>query len=64
MSGVERMEPEAVVKASLFDLERGEVICIPGWPIRAAWSASRRLAWSFVLDTHHELPARYRQPGG
>jgi len=36
LSAVPRMEPAAVVQASLRDLERGAVVCIPGAPDDAA----------------------------
>ena len=57
-----RMEPEAVVQASLMALAAGEVICVPGLPDPAAvgtlQEASRRL---LQLGNVPELAPRYRQ---
>jgi short-subunit dehydrogenase len=61
MSAVPRMEPDLVVQASLFDLERGEVVSAPGVAdesvLDRVWSAQQELL-RFTRTT--ELPARYR----
>jgi short-subunit dehydrogenase len=52
LSAVPRMEPEAVVQASLLDLERGTVVCIPG--------ASDEAALAAIVDAHRELQGMTR----
>ena len=61
MSGVPRMEPRAVVTASLADLDSGDVICVPGLPDVAALgrlvTAQNELLGSARTA---DLPERYR----
>ncbi len=61
MSAVPRMEPEDVVTASLLDLERGEIVCVPGLedlsPLERAAEVERELIGSART---RELPVRYR----
>jgi short-subunit dehydrogenase len=52
LSAVPRMEPEAVVQASLLDLERGTVVCIPG--------ASDEAALGAIVDAQRELQGTTR----
>jgi uncharacterized protein len=63
MSTVPRMEPRDVVQASLLDLERGEVVSIPGSDDETAregvQAAERDLMGSTRTVT---LPERYRPP--
>jgi short-subunit dehydrogenase len=62
MSAVPRMEPEMVVEASLLDLERGQVLSIPGLGDESARErllAAQRELMGFTQVT--ELPERYRQ---
>jgi short-subunit dehydrogenase len=61
LSAVPRMEPDDVVTASLFDLESGAVVCIPGLEDPAAWERhetveSELMGWTRI----RELPGRYR----
>ncbi|HEY6378199.1 MAG TPA: SDR family oxidoreductase [Candidatus Dormibacteraeota bacterium] len=61
LSSVPRMEPDAVVQASLMDLERGEVLCIPG--LEDAGAAARvDAAFGELMSVTRvpELPGRYR----
>jgi short-subunit dehydrogenase len=61
LSEVPRMEPEMIVEASLLDLERGEVLCIPGLSDESArdrFLAAERELLRFTRAT--DLPARYR----
>ena len=65
MSAVPRMEPRAVVQASLLDLERGVVVSVPGADddsaIRAVDAAQRQLIGA---TRSVELPDRYAvEPG-
>lgn len=61
MSAVSRMEPDMIVQASLLDLERGQVLSIPGLPDESAQdrllSAEQELL-RFAQTA--ELPARYQ----
>jgi short-subunit dehydrogenase len=61
MTGRARMEPDAVVEASLHDLERGIVVCIPGASEADAadpvFAATRNL---MPVTQTVELPDRYR----
>jgi short-subunit dehydrogenase len=62
LSAVPRMEPEMIVEASLQDLERGEVLCIPGLTdesVRDRFLAAERELLQFTRTT--ELPARYQR---
>jgi uncharacterized protein len=60
VSDVPRMEPHAVVEASLHDLERGVVVSIPGAEDDAALSALDTAAAELIPSTRTvELPARY-----
>lgn len=60
MSAVPRMEPDAVVTASLHDLERGVVVSIPGAPDDEALTAIEAAAEELLAATRsNELPARY-----
>jgi short-subunit dehydrogenase len=61
MSAAPRMEPEMVVEASLLDLERGQVLSIPGLgdeSARERLAAAQRELMAFTQVT--ELPERYR----
>jgi short-subunit dehydrogenase len=61
MSEVPRMEPAAVVQASLADLERGVVVSIPGAEDDSALRAIEAAAAALALSTRTvELPERYR----
>jgi uncharacterized protein len=60
VSAVPRMEPDMIVQASLLDLERGEVLCIPGLSdetVRDRFLAAEHELMRFTRTT--ELPARY-----
>jgi short-subunit dehydrogenase len=60
LSAVPRMEPDMIVQASLMDLERGEVLSIPGLPdesVRDRFLATERDLLAFTRTT--DLPARY-----
>lgn len=61
LSSVARMEPDAVVQASLLDLERGEVLCIPGLADTGA-EARVDAAFGELMSVTRvpELPSRYR----
>jgi short-subunit dehydrogenase len=61
MSAVDRMEPDAIARASLLDLERGVVVSVPGVPDESlvegiAAASSRVLAFTRTVD----LPSRYQ----
>jgi short-subunit dehydrogenase len=61
MSAVPRMEPEAVVRASLADLERDVVVSIPGAEDDAALRAIDAASAALLPATRAvELPGRYR----
>jgi short-subunit dehydrogenase len=64
VSAVPRMEPEAIVTASLLDLERGVVVCVPGLDdaeklARVATANGQMLQFTRTV----ELPARYPRDG-
>jgi short-subunit dehydrogenase len=60
MSAVPRMEPESVVRASLFDLERDVVVSIPGAEDDAALREIDAASAALVPATRATgLPARY-----
>ncbi len=60
LSAVPRMEPAAVVQASLLDLERGVVVSIPGAPDEAAFDALLASQRELLGPTRTvELPDRY-----
>jgi uncharacterized protein len=64
MSDVSRMEPDAVVEASLLGLERGEVVCVPGMDDATATQRLAAVHQEFMGVTRvTELPERYRQSG-
>jgi short-subunit dehydrogenase len=61
MSTVDRMEPEAIARASLLDLEGGVVVSVPGVPDESvvegiAAASSRVQAFTRTVD----LPSRYQ----
>jgi len=61
MTGRSRMEPDAVVEASLLDLDRGVVVCIPGAAVDAAVEPVSLAAQALMpLTQTVELPERYR----
>jgi short-subunit dehydrogenase len=64
LSAVPRMEPDAVVQASILDLERGAVVSIPGAPdassLQEVLDAQAELAG---LTRAVELPQRYADAG-
>jgi len=63
MSAVPRMEPAAVVKASLLDLERGVVVSIPGSDDETAYDGIADAQRDLIYATRSvELPDRYRAP--
>ena len=60
LSAVPRMEPDRVVRASLNDLARGTVVCIPGLPDESAvaqWDEASLALTAWARAT--ELPDRY-----
>jgi short-subunit dehydrogenase len=60
MSEVPRMSPEAVVRASLYDLERGVVVSIPGANDESAFQAILAAQGAFQGTVRTvELPGRY-----
>lgn len=60
MSAVPRMEPEQIVRASLLDLERGEVVSVPPVPDPGALDQLRLAQQEVVRHARTtELPARY-----
>jgi len=60
MSAVSRMEPEAIVQASLFDLERGAIVSIPGAADESAFDAVVASQGELMgLTRAVELPDRY-----
>jgi len=63
LSAVPRMEPDAVVRASLLDLERGAVVSIPGAPDESAFQAVVAAQSELIGMTRAvELPDRYATP--
>lgn len=63
MSAVPRMEPEAIVEASLHDLERGTIVSIPGAPDESAFQAIVATQGELAGMTRAvELPDRYATP--
>ena len=61
MTGRARMEPDAVVAASLLDLDRGVVVCVPGAVVDAAVEPVSAAARALMpLTQTVELPERYR----
>ncbi|HEY8676839.1 MAG TPA: SDR family NAD(P)-dependent oxidoreductase [Candidatus Dormibacteraeota bacterium] len=61
MSGAPRMEPDAVVEASLHDLDHGVVVSIPGIADPARFAAVVAAMGALMGGTRAaELPARYR----
>jgi short-subunit dehydrogenase len=61
MSAVPRMDPELIVEASLLDLERGEVVSLPGVADVNALDQLRSAQQELLRSTRTtELPARYR----
>jgi short-subunit dehydrogenase len=64
LSAVPRMEPDAVVQASLADLERGAIVSIPGAPDESAFEAILAAHAGLAgLTRVVELPARYADSG-
>jgi short-subunit dehydrogenase len=65
LSGVPRMEPGDVVQASLLDLGRGEIVCVPGAPDESARDGVESAQRELVRVTRAvELPQRYRPDVG
>lgn len=63
LSAVQRMEPLAVVDASLLDLERGLVVSIPGAGVETALDRVDAAQRELMDSTRTvELPDRYREP--
>ena len=63
MSAVPRMEPAAVVDASLLDLERGVVVSIPGSDDETAHDGVAAAQRELMGATRTvELPDRYSAP--
>ena len=61
LSGVPRMEPDAVVAASLQDLEGGVVVCLPAAPDATVLDRAQEASRELMRATRAvELPARYR----
>jgi short-subunit dehydrogenase len=61
MSAVPRMEPEAVVDASMIDLERAEVVSAPGLADPTAWDRLAAVHGELMAATRAtEVPDRYR----
>lgn len=64
MSTVPRMEPRAVVHASLLDLERGQVVSLPGSDDETAHERVEAAQRDLMGATRTvELPQRYEPPG-
>jgi uncharacterized protein len=62
LSAVPRMEPRSVVQASLLDLERGVVVCVPGLDEEDALARVEAAQRELMGATRSvELPDRYRQ---
>jgi short-subunit dehydrogenase len=60
MSAVPRMEPDDVVTASLLDLGKGVVVCVPGLDDLGAWERHLSLERELMAATRiRDLPDRY-----
>ncbi len=62
MTGSTRMEPESIVEASLLDLERGVVVCLPPVADESILDRVNQAQSELLRSTRmSELPQRYRQ---
>jgi short-subunit dehydrogenase len=63
LSAVSRMEPEDVVRAALVDLERGEIVSIPGADDETAHERIAAAERALLDSTRSvDLPPRYKEP--